>query len=203
MNREVVPPYVSVKEAVFPFNKFPGVDPILGPEMRSTGEVMGVGATFGEAMLKSQLGAGSRLPAKGTVCITVKNGTSRAPSPLPGTCPALGFSLVRRGYRGAIAEAGIREASTRSRTAPHIVDMSRPARSSSSSRPSTRPARRSPTRATSAGGARHRVTTTPAWRLRSGGGGDEVAGRSDVTSLQSCTPDCPAGLSGDGTPIPA
>src|SRR5690606_28997960 len=58
--REVIPPYFSVKEAVFPFNKFPGVDPVLGPEMRSTGEVMGVGMTFGEAMLKSQLGAGSR-----------------------------------------------------------------------------------------------------------------------------------------------
>ena len=58
---EVVPKYFSIKEAVFPFNKFPGVDPILGPEMRSTGEVMGVGRkTFGEAMLKSQLGAGSR-----------------------------------------------------------------------------------------------------------------------------------------------
>ena len=62
-----IPPYFSIKEAVFPFNKFPGVDPILGPEMRSTGEVMGVGRTFGEAMLKSQLGAGSRLPDKGTV----------------------------------------------------------------------------------------------------------------------------------------
>src|SRR3978361_351834 len=71
---EVVPPYFSVKEAVFPFNKFPGVDPILGPERRSTGEVMGTGRTFGEAMLKSQLGAGSRLPTRGTVCITVKNG---------------------------------------------------------------------------------------------------------------------------------
>jgi carbamoyl-phosphate synthase large subunit len=70
---EVIPPYFSVKEAVFPFNKFPGVDPILGPEMRSTGEVMGAGETFGEAMLKSQLGAGSRLPGKGTVVITVKN----------------------------------------------------------------------------------------------------------------------------------
>jgi carbamoyl-phosphate synthase large subunit len=70
----VVPPYFSIKEAVFPFNKFPGVDPILGPEMRSTGEVMGVGRTFGEAMLKSQLGAGSRLPAKGTVVLTVKRG---------------------------------------------------------------------------------------------------------------------------------
>ncbi|MFM6921126.1 MAG: carbamoyl phosphate synthase large subunit, partial [Polynucleobacter victoriensis] len=57
IGEEVIPPYFSVKEAVFPFNKFPGVDPILGPEMRSTGEVMGVGRTFGEALFKSQLAA--------------------------------------------------------------------------------------------------------------------------------------------------
>src|SRR5205814_8634982 len=59
---EVTPPYFSVKEAVFPFAKFPGVDTILGPEMKSTGEVMGVGETFGEAYVKSQLAAGVRLP---------------------------------------------------------------------------------------------------------------------------------------------
>jgi carbamoyl-phosphate synthase large subunit len=64
IGEEVVPPYFSVKEAVFPFNKFPGVDPVLGPEMRSTGEVMGVGKTFGEALFKSQLAAGSRLPRR-------------------------------------------------------------------------------------------------------------------------------------------
>ena len=62
---EVVPPYFSVKEAVFPFIKFPGADTILGPEMKSTGEVMGVGATFGEAFVKSQLAAGDRLPESG------------------------------------------------------------------------------------------------------------------------------------------
>jgi carbamoyl-phosphate synthase large subunit len=60
---EVIPAYYSVKEAVFPFNKFPGVDPILGPEMRSTGEVMGVGKSFGEALFKSQLAAGTLLPS--------------------------------------------------------------------------------------------------------------------------------------------
>src|SRR5690606_33501949 len=69
IQNEVVPPYYSVKEAVFPFNKFPGVDPVLGPEMRSTGEVMGVGRTFGEALFKSQLAAGSRLPESGTVLL--------------------------------------------------------------------------------------------------------------------------------------
>ncbi len=70
---EVVPPYYSVKEAVFPFIKFPGVDTILGPEMKSTGEVMGVGETFAEAFLKSQLAAGVRLPKSGNVFVSVKN----------------------------------------------------------------------------------------------------------------------------------
>ena len=65
MTQEVVPPYYSVKEAVFPFIKFPGVDTILGPEMKSTGEVMGVGQTFGEAFVKSQLAAGVKLPTGG------------------------------------------------------------------------------------------------------------------------------------------
>src|SRR4051794_6533030 len=71
--KEVVPPYFSVKEAVFPFVKFPGVDTILGPEMKSTGEVMGVGKTFGEAFVKSQMGAGVKLPQSGTVFLSVKN----------------------------------------------------------------------------------------------------------------------------------
>jgi carbamoyl-phosphate synthase large subunit len=106
--REVIPPYFSVKEAVFPFNKFPGVDPILGPEMRSTGEVMGVGRTFGEAMLKSQLGAGSRLPAKGTVVITVKNGDKDRAVVVARDLVALGFAvLATRGTAAAIAAAGV------------------------------------------------------------------------------------------------
>ncbi|MFR3029450.1 MAG: carbamoyl-phosphate synthase large subunit, partial [Sutterella wadsworthensis] len=70
VNLEVTPRYVSVKEAVFPFSKFLGVDPVLGPEMRSTGEVMGVGRDFGEALFKSQLAAGSRLPERGSVFIS-------------------------------------------------------------------------------------------------------------------------------------
>ncbi|MDE2401682.1 MAG: carbamoyl-phosphate synthase large subunit [Burkholderiales bacterium] len=106
--REVIPPYFSVKEAVFPFNKFPGVDPVLGPEMRSTGEVMGVGVTFGEAMLKSQLGAGSRLPTKGTVCISVKNSDKERAVDVARDLQALGFTLVAtKGTAAAIAEAGI------------------------------------------------------------------------------------------------
>lgn len=73
VNVEEVPPYFSVKEAVFPFAKFLGVDPVLGPEMRSTGEVMGVGRDFGEALFKSQLAAGSKLPERGKVFISVRN----------------------------------------------------------------------------------------------------------------------------------
>src|SRR5690606_35675683 len=66
VTEEIVPPYFSVKEAVFPFVKFPGVDTILGPEMKSTGEVMGVGESFGEAFVKSQMAAGAQLPESGT-----------------------------------------------------------------------------------------------------------------------------------------
>ncbi len=123
---EVVPPYFSVKEAVFPFNKFPGVDPILGPEMRSTGEVMGVGKTFGEAMLKSQLGAGSRLPAKGTVVITVKNSDKLRAVAVARDLAALGFGVVAtKGTAAAIAAAGIavKTVNKVKDGRPHIVDM--------------------------------------------------------------------------------
>ena len=124
--REVVPPYFSVKEAVFPFNKFPGVDPILGPEMRSTGEVMGAGRTFGEAMLKSQLGAGSRLPTKGTVCITVKNNDKARAVVLARELDGLGFQVVAtKGTAAAIADAGVpvRAVNKVKDGRPHIVDM--------------------------------------------------------------------------------
>ncbi len=123
---EVVPPYFSVKEAVFPFNKFPGVDPILGPEMRSTGEVMGSGGTFGEAMLKSQLGAGSRLPTSGAVCITVKNGDKARAAAVAKDLHALGYTLVAtKGTAAAIAEAGVpvKLVNKVKDGRPHIVDM--------------------------------------------------------------------------------
>lgn len=123
---EVIPPYFSVKEAVFPFNKFPGVDPILGPEMRSTGEVMGAGRTFGEAMLKSQLGAGSRLPFKGTVCITVKNTDKARAVAVARDLLALGFDLVAtKGTAAAISAAGIpvKTVNKVKDGRPHIVDM--------------------------------------------------------------------------------
>ncbi|MDP3820381.1 MAG: carbamoyl-phosphate synthase large subunit [Burkholderiales bacterium] len=123
---EVIPPYFSVKEAVFPFNKFPGVDPILGPEMRSTGEVMGAGRTFGEAMLKSQLGAGSRLPSSGTACLTVKNGDKERAVAVARDLHALGFSLVAtKGTAAAIAAAGVpvKAVNKVKDGRPHIVDM--------------------------------------------------------------------------------
>src|SRR5574343_454724 len=124
--REVVPPYFTVKEAVFPFNKFPGVDPVLGPEMRSTGEVMGVGDTFGEAMLKSQLGAGSRLPSKGTVVITVKNNDKDRAVKVASELVNLGFQVAAtKGTAAAIAESGIavKVVNKVKDGRPHIADM--------------------------------------------------------------------------------
>jgi carbamoyl-phosphate synthase large subunit len=123
---EVIPPYFSIKEAVFPFNKFPGVDPILGPEMRSTGEVMGVGVTFGEAMLKSQLGAGSRLPTQGTVVITVKNSDKDRAVKLASDLHDLGFAVVAtKGTAAAIEAAGVpvRLVNKVKDGRPHIADM--------------------------------------------------------------------------------
>jgi carbamoyl-phosphate synthase large subunit len=123
---EVIPPYFSIKEAVFPFNKFPGVDPILGPEMRSTGEVMGAGRTFGEAMLKSQLGAGSRLPEKGTVVITVKDADKQRAVTVARDLVALGYQVVAtKGTAAAIAAAGVpvRVVNKVKDGRPHIADM--------------------------------------------------------------------------------
>jgi carbamoyl-phosphate synthase large subunit len=126
VTREVVPPYYSVKEAVFPFVKFPGVDTILGPEMKSTGEVMGVGYTFGEAFVKSQLGAGVKLPTGGTAFISVK-ATDR---PRAVECARglheLGFKLVAtRGTGGAIAAAGLPVTTVHKiqEGRPNVVDM--------------------------------------------------------------------------------
>jgi carbamoyl-phosphate synthase large subunit len=126
VNGEVIPPYFSVKEAVFPFNKFPGVDPVLGPEMRSTGEVMGTGRSFGEAMLKSQLGAGSRLPTKGAVCITVKNSDKARAALLARELHKLGFTIfATKGTAAAIAAGGVpvKAVNKVKDGRPHIVDM--------------------------------------------------------------------------------
>jgi carbamoyl-phosphate synthase large subunit len=123
---EVTPPYFSVKEAVFPFVKFPGVDTILGPEMKSTGEVMGVGKTFGEAFVKSQLGAGTKLPTSGKVFLTVKNNDKPRAVEIARELVAMGFDLVAtRGTASAISAAGVPVQTVNKVTEgrPHIVDM--------------------------------------------------------------------------------
>ncbi len=105
---EAIPPYFSVKEAVFPFNKFPGVDTILGPEMKSTGEVMGVGYTFAEAFEKSQLAASTRLPTEGRVFLSVKNTDKAKVAEVAQILHSAGFKLVAtKGTASAIAAANV------------------------------------------------------------------------------------------------
>jgi carbamoyl-phosphate synthase large subunit len=133
ITKEVTPPYFSVKEAVFPFVKFPGVDTILGPEMKSTGEVMGVGKTFGEAFVKSQLGAGTKLPrprdadgrSTGKVFISVKNNDKPRAIEVARQLSALGFELIAtKGTASAIVEAGVpcEVVNKVTEGRPHIVD---------------------------------------------------------------------------------
>jgi carbamoyl-phosphate synthase large subunit len=134
ITKEVTPPYFSVKEAVFPFVKFPGVDTILGPEMKSTGEVMGVGKTFGEAFVKSQLGAGTTLPRptkkdgskNGKVFLTVKNNDKARAVEVAKELSAMGFELIAtKGTAAAIAAAGVSVQTVNKVTEgrPHVVDM--------------------------------------------------------------------------------
>ena len=126
VTREVVPPYYSVKEAVFPFIKFPGVDTILGPEMKSTGEVMGVGATFAEAFVKSQLATGVKLPSSGRAFISVRGSDKDKVVDIARILAELGFSLVAtRGTAAALAAAGLAVTPVNKvqEGRPHIVDM--------------------------------------------------------------------------------
>ena len=126
VTKEVTPPYFSVKEAVFPFVKFPGVDTILGPEMKSTGEVMGVGKTFGEAFVKSQLGAGVQLPTQGKVFLTIKNADKPRAVQVAKDLVAMGFELVAtKGTAAALAAAGLQVQAVNKVTEgrPHVVDM--------------------------------------------------------------------------------
>ena len=123
---EIAPPYYSVKEAVFPFIKFPGVDTILGPEMKSTGEVMGVGETFAEAFVKSQVAAGVKLPTSGKVFVSLKNSDKPRAIELARLMVELGFELVAtRGTAAALAEAGVKVTPVNkvAEGRPHIVDM--------------------------------------------------------------------------------
>jgi carbamoyl-phosphate synthase large subunit len=126
VTKEVIPPYYSVKEAVFPFIKFPGVDTILGPEMKSTGEVMGVGNTFAEAFVKSQLGASVKMPTGGKAFISVRNEDHKKVIDIAKDLVKLGFTLVAtKGTARALAEQGL-EVTPVNKVAegrPHIVDM--------------------------------------------------------------------------------
>jgi len=123
---EIVPKYFNVKEAVFPFNKFPGVDPILGPEMKSTGEVMGTGETFGEAFMKAQLGAGEKLPRKGKAFISVRDVDKAGVVDVARDLVELGFSIVATaGTSALLEEAGlaVERVNKVAEGRPNIVDM--------------------------------------------------------------------------------
>lgn len=126
ITKEVVPPYFSVKEAVFPFIKFPGVDTILGPEMKSTGEVMGVGSTFAEAFVKSQLGASIKLPQGGKAFISVRNEDHQNVVDIAQDLAKLGFELVAtKGTARALVDNGlmVKAVNKVAEGRPHVVDM--------------------------------------------------------------------------------
>jgi carbamoyl-phosphate synthase large subunit len=123
---EAVPKLYNVKESVFPFNKFPGIDPILGPEMKSTGEVMGVGATFAEAFLKAQVAAGERLPRGGIAFLSVREVDKPGIVGVARDLVELGFSIVAtRGTAAVIEAAGIAVEVVNKvvEGRPHVVDM--------------------------------------------------------------------------------
>jgi carbamoyl-phosphate synthase large subunit len=124
--QSLVPPYFSVKEAVFPFIKFPGADTILGPEMKSTGEVMGIGHSFSEAFLKSQAAAGQRLPSSGKVFISVRDSDKPATVEIARALARLEFSLhATRGTAAALTAAGIEVTAVNKvkEGRPNVVDM--------------------------------------------------------------------------------
>jgi carbamoyl-phosphate synthase large subunit len=121
-----IPPYYSVKESVFPFIRFAGADPILGPEMKSTGEVMGVGRTFGEAYAKAQLASGVVLPRQGVALLSVRDRDKRSAVELAQILAARGFDIVAtHGTANELAKAGVscRRANKVREGRPHIVDM--------------------------------------------------------------------------------
>jgi carbamoyl-phosphate synthase large subunit len=126
ITEEVVPKNYAVKESVFPFVKFPGVDPLLGPEMKSTGEVMGVGDSFGKAYAKAQLGAGVELPTRGRVFISVRERDREHAVLLGRELVAKGFDLVATSGTGAALQAAgikFRQVNKVYEGRPHIVDM--------------------------------------------------------------------------------
>ena len=126
VTREIVPPYYSVKEAVLPFNKFPGTDPILGPEMKSTGEVMGTGETFAAAFARAQLGAGDDPPTSGLCLISVRDADKPAAVHVARRLVAQGFTLAATGGTASALEAAglaVRTVNKVAEGRPHIVDL--------------------------------------------------------------------------------
>ena len=123
--KEVIPPFFSVKEVVLPFNKFPGVDPMLGPEMRSTGEVMGIGDTFAEAYAKAQLGATASVPKSGRALLSVRDSDKQRVADLASNLIALGYEIdATHGTAVVLGEAGInpRLVNKVHEGRPHILD---------------------------------------------------------------------------------
>ncbi|MCL1126772.1 carbamoyl-phosphate synthase large subunit [Shewanella surugensis] len=123
--QEIIPPYYSVKEVVLPFNKFPGVDPMLGPEMRSTGEVMGVGNTFAEAYAKAQLGATCEVPKSGRALLSVRDSDKKRVADLASKLIELGYEIdATHGTAVILGEAGInpRLVNKVHEGRPHILD---------------------------------------------------------------------------------
>ena len=126
IDSEIIPEYYSVKEAVFPFVKFPGVDTLLGPEMKSTGEVMGVGRTFGEAYDKSQQGSGAAIPQTGTALFSVRDSDKEVAIELATYLNQAGFDIVAtRGTAAAFEAVGIpaKAVNKVAEGRPHIVDL--------------------------------------------------------------------------------
>jgi carbamoyl-phosphate synthase large subunit len=123
--QEIVPTYYSVKESVFPFNKFPAVDPILGPEMKSTGEVMGIGDSFDEAFAKAALASGERLPAKGTAFMSVRDVDKPGAAKVAQDLIDAGFKVIATtGTAKALKQAGLTvdRVNKVREGRPHIVD---------------------------------------------------------------------------------
>jgi len=121
----VTPEHVSVKEAVFPFIKFPGVDALLGPEMRSTGEVMGIADGFPLAYAKAQLAAGMRIPVEGTALLSVKDADKKAVLPVAEKLHGMGFEIIATGGTRDFLEASgipVRFVRKVREGRPHVVD---------------------------------------------------------------------------------
>ncbi len=124
--KEIIPAFYHVKEAVFPFNKFQGVDPILSPEMKSTGEVMGTGETFGEAFMKATIGAGEKMPTPGRAFISVRNVDKNGALPVAKSLINLGFSLVATGGTAAFLKENGLDVDTVNKVTegrPNVIDL--------------------------------------------------------------------------------